>query len=140
MLVRSLLPLALLLTFASCGNASPAQPETPAAVPHGAWGTARALLTVDTDGAHLELDCGYADVAGSLPLDDAGRFDKAGTFVRERGGPLVKDAPLDSHPARFTGRVNGRTLTLTVTPTDGVEGPGTFELTLGAEAQLVKCR
>lgn len=139
MLFRSLLSLALLLTFASCGQASPSDPG-PRAVANGTWGTARALLTVESSGARLELDCGYAEVTGALTLDDAGRFDKMGTFVREHGGPIVQNEPLDSHPARFSGSVTGRKLTLKVTPTDGVEGPGTFELTLGEPAQLVKCR
>lgn len=139
MLARSVLSIAWLITFAACGQAAPSQSETPRAVPSGAWGTARALLTVDESGAHLELDCGHADVEGALALDDDGRFDKMGTFTRERGGPIVRGEPLDSHPARFTGRLEGRKLTLTVAPTDGVPGPGTFELTLGEPAQLVKC-
>lgn len=140
MFARSLFSVAVLLAFASCGQASPpSQPETKS-VPAGAWGTARALLTVEAGGAHLELDCGYADVEGTLALDETGRFDKMGTFVREHGGPVVRDEALDRHPARFSGSLSGRKLTLTVAPTDGIAGPGTFELTLGEEAQLVKCR
>lgn len=139
MVLRAILCLAGLATLAACGEAAPSQPGSPRTVPEGAWGTARALFTVEPGGARLELDCAHAEVTGALTLDDAGRFDATGTYVRERGGPTIQGQPPDSHPARFTGRVAGRKLSLTVTPTDGVEGPGTFELTLDEPAQLVKC-
>lgn len=109
------------------------------AVATGVWGAPRAVLTVAAHGARLELDCAHGEVSGALMLGRDGRFDKLGVYVRERPGPVVQDEPPDSHPARFSGRVDGRSMRLTVTPTDGIAGPGTFTLTLGAPGQLTKC-
>lgn len=139
MLARVLSAVIVLVLGAACGSASPAEPVA-RSLPVGVWGTARAVLTVEADAARLELDCAHGTLDGPIALDDMGRFDQAGLYVVERPGPIVVGQPPDSHPARFAGTLRGTSLTLTVAPTDGSTGPGTFQLTRGDAGQLVKCR
>jgi hypothetical protein len=104
----------------------------------GEWGGPRARLTVQKDGASLELDCAHGSLE-TLTLGEAGRFDVAGRFVREHGGPIRKDETQDARPARYQGSVQGQTLSLKVVLECG-ETIGPFELTLGGQARLIKCR
>lgn len=103
------------------------------------WGAPGTLLTVEESGARLEFDCAHGEVEGPPTLDRDDRFEETGVYVLERPGPVRPEDPPDSHPAVFSGRVDGRRMTLTVKPSDGVEGAGTLTLTLGAPSQLTKC-
>lgn len=136
-------------TNAARTNARPAStPETPRVddaggtartVPAGEWGTRGAGLNVTAAGAEIEFDCANGTIDEPLRLDLAGRFDAAGTFSRERGGPVRIDEKPDSHPARYHGRVEGQTMTLTVTLTETKEDIVTLTLTRGQAPRLTKC-
>jgi hypothetical protein len=68
------------------------------------------------------------------------QFYISGTFTRERGGPIiVSPPPPDSHPAVFSGSVNGDTMTMTVQLTDTQTLIGTFTLTRGSPGRVLKC-
>lgn len=52
---------------------------------------------------------------------------------------MREDEKLVSHPARYTGRVDGLRMTLTVTITDTGQRLGTFTLTLGVAGHILRC-
>jgi len=129
--VTSLLPLLLLAAVLSAGNKARVEP--------GDWGGRGARLTVDKDGARLELDCAHGSLE-AMTLEE-GRFDVAGRFVREHGGPIRKDEAEQAVSARYRGSVQGHTMTLEIVLEDeGGQTVGPFELTLGGNARLMKCR
>lgn len=135
-IARVALSTVLVTPLAACR--SPAEPS-PRPVEEGVWGGLHAVLHVDSLGARLELDCAHGEVEGPLMLDRSGRFERAGVYVIERPGPVIPGQAPDRHPARFSGAVEGRVMTLTVTPIDDAPGPGTFRLTLGSPGQIMKC-
>jgi hypothetical protein len=105
----------------------------------GSWGGAHVLLQVNPRGATVEFDCAHGTIAGPIRLDRGGRFSASGTHAREHGGPVREGEAADARPARYTGRVEGRTMTLTVTLVATGEGIGTFSLTRDREPILTKC-
>ncbi|HEV2762221.1 MAG TPA: hypothetical protein VGV38_04435 [Pyrinomonadaceae bacterium] len=116
----------------------------------GMWGGRSARLDVEAGGARVEFDCAHGTLEGPFTLDAERRFDVRGTFTRERGGPTLvpegtadgqvpPDAGAETVPARYTGRVTGKTLTLTVTALDSGQTLGTFTLAHGRPPVLTKC-
>ena len=90
---------------------------------------------MSADGAHAHVGCTLGDVAGPIPLDGEGRFDVAGTYD-------VDAFPIDRgilHPARFTGRTDGRTLSFGVRLTDTGQTFDSGELVLGREPRMRVC-
>ena len=106
----------------------------------GTWGGAHVQMDVGGDGARLEFDCAHGATDGPLALGNDGRFDLAGYFVVERGGPVHKNREEKRLPARYSGRVEGKTMTLDVTLTEAGEHIGTFTLTLGQAGRLTRCQ
>lgn len=106
----------------------------------GAWGGEHISLQVTDRGAEAEFDCGRAVIPRPLRLDRRGRFDVEGTYYEERGGPVRQGERAAGHGARFSGRVGGGEMRLTVTLTDEKELIGDFVLARGREPSLVKCR
>lgn len=104
-------------------------------VPVGTWGGDSAGLLVRPDGAHAHIGCTLGDVTGAIPLDDDGRFDVAGEWN-------VDAFPIDRgirHPARLSGRSDGRTLTLSVRLMDTGQVLGPVRLVFGREPQMQNC-
>ena len=125
------MPLLLLAAVLSAGDKG--------RVESGEWGGRGAHLTVDKDGARLELDCAHGSLE-AMTLEQ-GRFDVAGRFVREHGGPTRKDEAENAVAAHYRGTVQGHTMTLEVVlDDDGGQTMGPYELTLGGTARLMKCR
>lgn len=115
--------------------------EKSARVAAGVWGGNQARLMVREDGANVVYGCARGTLDAPLALDGSGRFSVAGTHVRERPGPIRLDVPPPaSRPARYTGVVEGETMTLSVTLTDESEEVGTFTLTRGSGGRVRKCR
>ncbi|HEX7173822.1 MAG TPA: hypothetical protein VF240_00875 [Pyrinomonadaceae bacterium] len=106
----------------------------------GSWGGQHVRLEVKSDGAEIEFDCAHGRINGRLRPGADGRFDAAGTFVAERGGPVREGASEKGQPARYTGQIKGKTMTLSVRLTDSDTDAGAFTLTHGRESELVKCR
>jgi hypothetical protein len=139
MLARTRIRLLLLLAATSaCATSIVGVDGT--RVPTGTWGGDHLALTVTGGGAHLEFDCASGDITAPLTLDSTGRLDVDGVFIREHGGPTRADETPEREPARYSGRVEGQTMTLDVTLTSSKESVGTFTLTLGAEPRVRKCR
>src|ERR1041384_4416886 len=91
--------------------------QTTTRVATGTWGGEHVRLQVTEDGATIEYDCAHGTLTGPLALDAQGRVSGAGTYARE-GGPIRRNAASAERPARFNGRVQGRTMTLTATLPD----------------------
>jgi hypothetical protein len=105
----------------------------------GVWGGEHIQMQVTESGARIEYDCAHGAIEQPLVLDGEGRFEATGIHVRERGGPVrIGDKP-DSHPARYTGSVNGKTMTLTVTLTDTQDTLDTYTLTQEDSGRIMKC-
>lgn len=106
----------------------------------GVWGGEHLRMEVSEGGARLEFDCGAGEIRQPLVLDGEGRFDLKGTFNAQHGGPVLRDEEEHARPARYGGRARGDTLTLSVTLLEPEEDAGTFTLTRGQDARLMKCR
>ena len=129
-LMNYLMPLLLLAAVLSSSEKN--------RVAAGDWAGGRARLTVQKDGASLELDCAHGSLE-AMTLGEGGRFDVAGRFVREHGGPIRQDETEEALPARYQGSVQGQTMSLKIV-IEGAEAVGPLELTLGGKARLMKCR
>ncbi|HWW93142.1 MAG TPA: hypothetical protein VN375_07235 [Vicinamibacteria bacterium] len=105
----------------------------------GEWGGEHVRMSVGEAGAVLELDCAHGRVDEALVLDERGRFEAKGRFVREHGGPTRKDEAEGGAPALYRGSAEGSSLVLEIVVEEGAP-LGPYRLTLGGRARLVKCR
>ena len=106
----------------------------------GSWGGDHIRLVVKADGADVEFDCAHGRM-GKIVTDGRGNFDVEGVFVQERGGPVHVDEKEQSQRARYKGRVEGKTMTLSffLTDSDEEQEHVIYKLTHGREAELTKC-
>ena len=105
----------------------------------GAWGGEHVRADVSGDGVSFEFDCAHGAADGPPALAADGNFDLKGFFAPERGGPARAGQKEQRLPARYAGRVEGETMTLSVTLTESGENIGTYTLTRGRAARLNKC-
>ena len=111
----------------------------PSSVPEGAWGGVGLKLVVLAGGAKVELDAAHGTIEGPLSLDAEGRFESAGTLVRERPGPTrAGGEDAGAEPARYRGTISGDTLTLEITLTRSGTSIGPLQARRGASARLRK--
>ena len=108
-------------------------------LPTGLWGGDHISLQVTADGARLEFDCAHGSIAQAITLDADNAFDVPGSFTPEHGGPVRSDEKPRDQSARYTGRVEGRTMTLTITLADKQDA-GTYTLVQGQSPDLFKCK
>lgn len=130
--------LAVLPLSSMAGCHSPFAPND--VLPDGRWGGDHAELVVAESSATIEFDCAHGTLNVPIRVDADGRFDVAGTFTREQGGPIREDDPPVPLAARYVGTTDGRKTTLTVRLLDAPFVPiGTYELVLGRSGRLFKC-
>lgn len=120
-----LLPLAL-----ACSS-----PTAPAAL--GSWGGKQVSLVLTASGGTLSYACGAGTIDSSWTLSDAGQF--VGSGQHFFGGGPVPPQGHPPHPARYSGRVQGDLLTLTVTLSDLNETLGPYYLVRGGPAVAELC-
>lgn len=104
-------PTLLLLVSFVMPTPSPGQARR---APEGGWGGTGISIQVDSAGAKIEFDCARGTIDAPLVLDSEGGFDLPGTFTPERPGPIRMGEEDKSEPARYSGRLDGETLTLQV--------------------------
>ena len=109
-------------------------------LPEGFWGGEHISMEVTAQGATVEYDCAHATIDQRIALDRRGRFNVSGVQVPEHGGPVRRNETPDGYSVRFSGQVNGKTMTLSVRNSATKHLVGTFTLVYGAEAKLRKCR
>jgi hypothetical protein len=101
----------------------------------GTWGGENAGLIVSDTSAHVHIGCTLGDAKGPIHPDAEGRFEATGTYN-------VDAYPIDRgilHPARFTGQIVGRSMTLTVVLTDNDRQLGPVTLIYGKEPKMGPC-
>jgi len=109
-----------------------------AVIENGTWGGKGIVLDVADGVATVEYDCAHGTIERLEPGRDGG-FEARGTHTVESFGP-TRAGGESARPARYTGRVSGDTMTLTVTLADTQEPVGTFSLGRGRRTRLVKCK
>jgi hypothetical protein len=108
-----------------------------AMIQSGTWGGKGILVQVTDDGATVEYDCAHGTIE-RLEFKGDG-FEARGTHTFESFGP-TRAGDESARPARYTGRVSGDEMTLTVTLTDTLQEVGTFSLARGRRVRIVKCK
>ena len=108
-------------------------------VAEGLWGGQHIALTVTSTGAQVEFDCASGEIVKPLIADGQGRFSIDGVYVQGHPGPIRVDEIPVSKPARYSGRLDGVTMTLDITLTDSSGTIGTFTLTRGGFPRVIKC-
>ena len=124
---------------AACSSSRASAPPADGLLPLGNWGADGAGMIVSDTAMHLHVGCTYGDASGRIALSSTGQFDVAGSYML-RAYPVAVGP---SVPARFTGRLDGNTVTVTVTVNDTVEKTtvvkGPVTVVFGAEAKLGPC-
>ncbi len=127
--MRILVTLSLALPLA-CHNTPAAPTEV-----IGTWGGDNAGLIATDTTAHVHIGCTLGDAKGAIHPDADGHFEATGTYN-------VDAYPIDRgilHPARFSGQIVGRSMTLTVVLTDNNQQLGPVILTYGKEPKMGPC-
>jgi hypothetical protein len=117
-----------------CGG----MPAAPSSVDTGVWGGDHVTMSVSATGTHLEFDCAHGDIPGALSADH-GAIAATGTYVREHGGPIRVDEPIDAHPALYSGSLSNGRMSLSIRLTDSGEVVGPFDLVYGSAGRVFKC-
>ena len=116
------------------GFCDPAKPVRPKDV-IGIWGGENAALMADDTSAHIHIGCTYGNIHQLIVPDAEGRFDLPGE-------QNITAHPVDRgilHPARFSGRITGASMTLTITLTDTTVTLGPVQLSYGKEPRMGVC-
>jgi hypothetical protein len=109
--------LAALATVVAACSSTTELPPGDGKIALGTWGGDTAGMIVSDTSLHLHIGCTFGDVSGRVTLDASGRFDVTGSY-------LIHAFPIaigPTMPARFTGRLDGSTLTVTATVTDTIQ-------------------
>jgi hypothetical protein len=137
---RLAVPIVVVLGAAILGCSSTAEVlPVDGLLPMGTWGGDSAGMIVGDTAMHLHIACTYGDVSGRVPLDADGRFDVQGSYLL-RAYPIAIGP---TYPARFVGRLTGKSAVIIVTVTDTtqhvtvVRGPVT--ITLGQDPRDLPC-
>ncbi len=133
---------AVLLAASLAGATPPPTPPagSPARVASGRWGGMGIAIEVTASGAKIEFDCASGTIDSPLTLDAEGRFDLPGTFVRQRPGPTrLGDGEREGEPVRYSGRLDGDTLTLELHAPKERHGTPAFSAVLGRTPRLHRC-
>jgi hypothetical protein len=109
--------LLIAIAIVACSSSTTTLPPSDGNIALGTWGGDTAGMIVGDTAMHLHIGCTYGDVSGRVPLDAAGNFDVAGSYML-RAFPIAVGPAV---PARFTGHLNGNVITVTVTANDTVQ-------------------
>ncbi len=127
------------LAFAvAVGTIGPCDPTGAGGPPKdlaGTWGGNNAGMFVDDTSAHVHIGCTYGNIHQRVVPDPLGQFNVPGEQD-------ITAYPVDRgilHPARFSGRVTGGIMTLTITLTDTAVTLGPVVLTYGKEPRMGPC-
>jgi hypothetical protein len=105
----------------------------------GTWGGDNAGLIATDSLTHVHIGCTFGDIVGTVALDASGAFVRDGSYLL-RAYPIAVGPTM---PARFTGRVIGRTLTLSIAVNDTVEKKtvllGPVTITYGKDGSMGPC-
>lgn len=128
------------LAAAACSSSRASAPlPSDGLLPLGNWGGEGAGLIVSDTAMHLHVGCTFGDASGRIALNSNGEFDVGGSYML-RAFPIAVGPTV---PARFTGRLDGNTVTVTATVNDTVAKKtvvmGPVTVVFGSEAKLGPC-
>ena len=103
----------------------------------GEWGAPQVRLSLGATGGRIEFSCAAATIDAAVHPDAAGTFSVAGRHEDFTGGPAPADTPPRTTPARFTGKVEGDILQLSV-KREGAAAE-TYTLQRGRRTKLIRC-
>jgi hypothetical protein len=135
---RQLAAIVAVAIVVACSSSRASVPSVDGVLPLGNWGGDSAGLIVSDTATHLHIACTFGDISGRIALS-AGQFDVAGSYML-RAYPIAIGPTL---PARFVGRIDQSTITVTAIVNDTVQhqtvvrGPVTVKL--GATPRLGPC-
>ena len=135
--IRLFCVFSLLLLVVCCAMAEPQKSDT---IPNGTWGGAHIRIDVADGSATIDYDCANGTIEGPLNIKSDGKFDLRGVHNKEHGGPVRSDETANSHPARYEGWTDGKTMKLKVVLPDSNEEIGTFTLVHGKVGRVFKCK
>lgn len=110
-----------------------------AAAPTGSWGANGIGIVVEDGGARIEYDCADGEIRGKLMIDGQGNFTANGVHIQQSFGPTRLDNPPQEQPARYTGKISGKTMTLKVVLTETKETVGEYVLEKDKYARIHRC-
>jgi len=103
------------------------------------WGGEHVEMDVTPTGANFDFDCAMGTIDQPLALPADGKFRAAGTYTRERPGP-VKGNGSAAAAATYFGTIKGESMHLEVVLVNNKETVGTFDLVRGRSGHVMKCR
>jgi hypothetical protein len=123
----------IVLAVALCGCAmAPADPV-------GAWGGDHISMIIGEGGAEIEFDCAQGRIDGAFNVGAGGVFNLAGVWSPEHGGPVRQGEEVEIRPARYTGKIVGNTMTLSIAVDSPPADLGPFTLKKNRAPNLLKC-
>lgn len=137
--LKLILTACLLLFLGVAYSGIEGKPRKMQTIPAGTWGGQHISIEIENGAATIDYDCANGTINGPFKVDRNGKFSLSGTHVREHGGPIRIDRPLQSQPARFTGWTDGKKMTLKVTVNNDQE-IGSFDLVHGSPGRIRTCR
>lgn len=110
----------------------------------GAWGGEGATLVGAEGRTIIEFPCGEGKVDHLIPLDSSGQFNEEGTLENGQGTVLRDEVGAQqgssSEKVRFTGRVSGDLLTISIQYGDRKTRAIEYTLTRGARGHVPLCQ
>ncbi len=126
-----------LVSGAVLTNSAANSAVTPLSVLTGEWGGPQAKLVLGPTGGVMTLACASATISAPLRPDATGRFDVMGRYEIHGGGMVAADTPPAMVQARFSGRLDGSAMHLSV-HRKGV-APEVYTLELGRRVKVIRC-
>ena len=124
--------LAILLATACHESVSGPGPKEDRVRP-GSWGGTTAGLEVTETSATAAFVCARGRIDQPILLDRENRFDVSGTYIVEVGPGSFP------YPARYSGRIDGDRMILTVRRLDSDQVVGPYNLTFGVSFRGIFC-
>ena len=106
---------------------------------NGNWGGTGVSTVLLDSGSDWEFDCAHASITHAFMVAENGTFDTDGTYTFEHGGPIHEGEDPNTHPARFHGTTDGKTMSLQIDIPDTGTTIGPVDLTLDGSGRIVKC-
>jgi hypothetical protein len=133
-LTKTLLPSVIVLAATYGANAQRTQP-----VAKGDWGGTGIAMTVTDTGGSIQFDCADGTITSELRMKNDGSFRAEGTLTRNGPGPVRTDQTPVGRAVIFKGKVNGKSMSITMTDAKTGERLGEYVATHGQEPRLHRC-
>jgi len=117
---------------------SPKSASSPNQLSSAIWGGNGVSLEISDNKSSLEFDCANGTISEPILLDNEGRFEVPGLYVREGPGPVRQGGNKQSR-AIYSGVVKGDTMTLSIRMDGSSDELLNVTLVRGKQGRLRKC-